>query len=182
MYQIIAPSLFQNKICRLPGIGTLRIITSSARHDFANAQLLAPVESVEFVPENNDEKVFNEFSAMSELLKSKLDESGSVFLKGLGTLIRNGDGNISFEALQLDPIFFQPVYTERVIRENAEHSLLVGDQQTTNVQMTEFFNEKPLLKSRWKLWAIILGAIGVCALIIYLSRYGFNSLGNIKSL
>jgi hypothetical protein len=182
MYQIIAPSLFQNKICRLPGIGTLTMITSPARHDFTNSRILAPTEAVEFIPEYNEENTFNEFSAMSELIKNKLDESGSVFLKGLGTLIRNDDGKISFEALQIDPVFFQPVYAERIIRENAEHALLVGDQETTNFQMTEFFNEKPLLKSRWKLLAIILGAVGICLLMIYLYKNGFNAMGNVRPM
>ena len=182
MYQIIAPCIFQNKTCKLPGIGTLMMVSNPALTDFANAQILAPVESIEFVPEEDGEKVFNEFSAMSELLKSKLDENGSVFLKGIGTLTRNKAGEINFEALAIDPIFFQPVSTERVIRENTEHSLLVGDQQTTNIQMTEFFNEKPLLKARWKIWAIVLGAIGISLLMFYLYRHGGNSLGNVRSI
>ncbi|MEO6722202.1 MAG: hypothetical protein ABIN67_17680 [Ferruginibacter sp.] len=182
MYQIIAPSLFQNKTCRLPGIGTLMMVSRSAQTDFANSQILAPVETIEFIRENNGENVFNEFSAMSELLITKLDESKSVFLKGIGTLTRDEEGQINFEALQIDPVFFQPIATERVIRENTEHSMLVGDQQTTNFQMTEFFNEKPVLKSRWKIWALVLGAIAITVLTVYLYRHGSNSLGNMRSI
>ena len=182
MYQVIAPSLFQNKTCRLPGIGTLTMVYKPAKSDFANSLILAPTEIIDFVPEQNERKIFNEFSAMSELIKEELDVSGSVFLKGVGTLIKNNDGQVSFEALQIDPVFLQPIFTDRVIRENTEHALLVGDQQTTNIQMTEYFSEKPLLKVRWKIWALILGGVGACLLAFYLYKYGINSLGNIKPI
>jgi len=182
MYQVIAPSLFHNKTCRLPGIGTLVMVHKPAQPDFANSQILAPAEVIDFMPEENDKKVFNEFSAIAEIIKEELEERGRVFLKGVGTLIKGNEGQVSFEALQINPVFLQPISTDRVIRENSEHALLVGDQQTTNFQMTEFFSEKPLVKARWKIWALILGGVGVCLLVFYLYKYGINSLGNIRSM
>jgi len=61
MYQIIAPRLFQNKICRLPGIGTLVMVTHSAQTDFINTCIKGPVETIEFIKEAEGEKLFNEF-------------------------------------------------------------------------------------------------------------------------
>ena len=182
MYQIIAPTLFQNKTCRLPGIGTLTMVNTPAYTNFVNSRIVAPVESISFIPEESGENIFNEFSAIAELLKQQLDEKGQVFLKGVGSFFKGSEGEFTFEAVQIDTVFFQPVTAERVIRENTEHTMLVGDQRTTNFQMTEFFNEKPLLKSRWKIWALLLGIVGACLLLFYLYTHGFNSLGNVNSI
>ena len=182
MYQIIAPTLFHNRVCKLPGIGILTLVNHSAETDFVNSRLKPPFQTIDFIPEQVGENLFNEFSAIAELINSKLAEAGEVALKGIGTFKRENDGALSFTALEIDPVFLPAVRAERVIHENAQHNILVGDQQTTNVQMTEFFNQKPLLKKRWKLVALILGLIGLGLLIYYLSRYGFNGLANLQGL
>ena len=182
MYQIIAPTLFHKRVCRLPGIGTLRLVDHSAETDFVNSRLMPPSQTIHFTPEQVGEKVFNEFSAIAELINDKLGEAGEVLLKGIGTFKKEPDGVLTFQALDMNPVFRPAVAAQRVIRENAAHNILVGDQQTTNVQMTEFFSQKPLLKQRWRLVALILAAIGIGLFIFYLSRYGFNGLANITGL
>lgn len=182
MYQIIAPTLFQTKICKLPGIGTLKMTTISAYTDFVNGQITAPAETIEFAQEAIGENTFNEFSAIAELLKRTIDENGTAFLKGIGTFTRVSDDKLEFAGVQTRPELVQTVSFERVIRENAEHAILVGDQQTTNVQMSEYFHEKPPVKYNWKIAALILGVVGVAALAFYLSKYGFNGLGNSHGL
>src|SRR5688500_17148538 len=102
MYQIIAPTLFHNKICRLPGIGTLKMVYHPAETDFIHAILKSPAETIEFVPETTGEISFNEFSAMAELLQKKLDEEGLVFLKGVGTFTKDGEGVVKFAPLEID--------------------------------------------------------------------------------
>lgn len=181
MYQIIAPTLFQHRICRLPGIGTLLMVTQSAQTDFVDSKIKAPIETIEFIPETSNENTFNEFSAMSELMLKNLEEQGSVALKGIGTLNKNAEGIIDFSPLSMNPVFAQAVPVERVIRENAAHAILVGDQQSTNVEMAEYFIEKPLLlKERWKLVALALGLIAVSIFVYYFSKHGFNNLGNAR--
>jgi len=180
MYQIIAPTLFQNKICRLPGIGTLVMVAHSAETDFVNARIISPVETIDFIAENYDEKAFNEFSAMSELLQKKLDENGSYLLTGIGTFIKKTDGEIGFVPELIDPIFTPPISVERVIRQDEAHAILVGDQQTTNVEMTEYFSDKQPLKDQWWLWAVILAAIGIGLLLFYFFQNGLKGVGNIN--
>lgn len=178
MYQVIAPSLFQNKLCRLPGIGTLVMVPHSAESDFVNTRIKSPFESIDFLPERTGQKAFNEFSAMSELLQKNLDENGAFFLKGIGTFTKDNQGEIKFASISIDSVFTAPVSAERVIRPDALHTILVGDQQSTNVEMTEFFNEKQPLKDLWWVWAIIFTIIGIGTLIYYFSQFGFNTLGN----
>jgi hypothetical protein len=67
MYNLIAASFFQKKSCLLPGIGSLSLITHSAITDFPVKQIKAPVQEIIFTPGTEDEKGFNEFSAISEL-------------------------------------------------------------------------------------------------------------------
>jgi hypothetical protein len=35
--------------------------------------------------------------------------------------------------------------------------------------MTEFFNEVPVKKDRWWIWAIVLGVIAITLILIYLN-------------
>lgn len=182
MYQIIASTLFQSKICRLPGIGTLKITTVPAHTNFVDAQIAAPLEKIEFVPEPIGENIFNEFSAIAELLKKAIDETGMAFLKGIGTFRKGEEDSLEFSGIQIKHELAQTVRFDRVIRENAEHAMLVGDQQTTNVQMSEYFTEKPTLKNNWKIVALILGTLGILALAFYLSKFGMNGLANSRGL
>ncbi len=178
MYQIIATTLFQNKICRLPGIGTLRMVAHSAETDFVNARIKSPAYTIDFIAERNDENVFNEFSAMSEILQKSLNENGRYFLKGIGTFLKDGANIIDFTPIPINAVFTIPISAERVIRQDEAHAILVGDQQTTNVEMTEFFTEKETLDDKWWIWAIVFAAVGVSALLFYFYKYGLQALGN----
>ena len=182
MDYLIAPTLFQNKTCRLPGIGTLNIVTASAETDFINTQIRAPLPSVVFIAELEDTDVYNEFTALSELIKKDLDEKGMVTLKGVGDFLKNKEGSIDFLPQPLPRLFTPPVVAERIIRQHAEHAMLVGDKETTNKVMSEYFvedeaEEKPAT-NRWWIWAIVLGVIGAAILALYILQNGFNLLGN----
>lgn len=180
MYQIIAPSLFQNKICRLPGIGTLKMVAHSAETDFVNTSIKSPAETIDFIAESKGENVFNEFSAMSEILLQKLNQEGSYLLDGIGTFTKDMDGKINFAAVSIDPVFIPAVTAERVIRQDASHAILVGDQHTTNHQMTEYYSEQAPANNRWWVWALILAAVGIAALLLYFARNGLQVLGNVS--
>ncbi|MEO6731006.1 MAG: hypothetical protein ABIN01_07295 [Ferruginibacter sp.] len=179
MYQIIASTLFQNKICRLPGIGTLLMLAHPAATDFGNALIKSPLETIDFIAEQSEENAFNEFSAISELLKKNIAENGDFLLKGIGIFSRDNKGVIQFAPISIDPVFTPSLTAERVIRQDAEHAIVVGDQRTTNVQMTEYFSEQEPLKDKWWVWAIGLAALGIILLLVYFYRYGLNALGNI---
>jgi hypothetical protein len=164
MDYLIAPTLFKNKTCRLPGIGTISVITNTAETDFVNTQIKAPVPTIVFSVSQDDENVFNEFTALSELIKKDLDEKGSVTLRGIGDFIKDEEGVISFIPQQIN------------------HAILVGDKETTNTVMTEYFEEEEEKKDRWWIWAIVLGAIGTGVLVYYLLQHDGTNLGNAVSM
>lgn len=181
MFNIIASSFFQKKYCQLPGIGSLTLKTRSAKADFVNAQILPPVDEIIFSPSSvSDSNTFNEFSAISELMKRQLNDDGQVDITGVGTFIKNAvNGSISFIPVQLETMFSIPVTAERVIRHDAEHTILVGDVETTNTAMTGFFSDKPEIKQRWWIWAAALGALGLALVLFYIYLYGFSNFGNV---
>ena len=180
MYDVIAPSFFQRKQCHLPGIGTLLMITHPAQTDFVNTQIKAPVQEITFTAVTDDENIFNEFSAISELMKRTLDEERTVILNGVGTFSKDDAGEIHFAAIQLDAIYTPPVTAGRVIRQDAQHNILVGDRETNSAIMTEFFNdEEVVVKNRWWVWAIVLVAVAIAVLSFYFYRNGWNDLGNV---
>jgi hypothetical protein len=179
MYNIIAASFFQKRSCVLPGIGRLSLITHSAQTDFTNKQIMAPVQEIVFSPGTAEEQLFNEFSAISELMKKKLDEEGEVALAGIGVFTKSSSGDINFTAVKPGDDIQQPVSAIRVIRERSEHTMLVGDKETTNTEMTELLNEDEPAKDKWWIWAIVLGAAALLALAIYLYQHGINAFGNV---
>ena len=156
------------------------MVQHPAKPEFVNNLINSPTETIEFLPGDSNEKLFNEFSAISELLKRNLEEKGSYLLNGIGTFLKEGSDAIKFIPVTADAVFTPPVRVERVVRQDAKHAILVGDQQTTNTEMTEFYNEKTVVKSRWWVWAAAFAAIAVTALAVYIYQYGFNQLANIS--
>jgi hypothetical protein len=182
MHQIIAPTLFQNKICKLPGIGTLQMIYHSAQTDFVNGLIKSPTESIDFIAAGSGENEFNEFSALSDLIKKSLYENGSFFLQGIGTFLQVNEEEVKFEPIVVEAFYSQPVHVERVIRQDVAHPILVGDQQSTNIEMAEYLTGQPSKSNRWAMWAFLLFVIGVFAVLMYFFLNGNASLGNLLDL
>lgn len=180
MDYLIAPTLFQNKTCRLPGIGTLEIVVKNAETFFGHQEILAPKPSIFFNPAvEEEEDLFNEFTALSKLIKKDLQEKGVVSLKGIGDFILTTEGAIEFKSIEISKEFMQPVIAERVVRQDVEHTILVGDKEVTNKAMTDFYVEEAKVagKNRWWIAAVIVAFIALVAVVIYLTTYGINSFG-----
>ena len=178
MDYLIAPTLFQNKTCRLPGIGTFTIVTNAAEIDNHNKQINAPRPSIVFTPLQDDKNGFNEFTALSELIKKELHTQGKVYLKGIGDFVKKQDGTIEFIPIQLNPHFTPSVAAEIITHQDTVYARLVGDKEAASTVLTELLVEEEIVKDRWWIWAIGLGAIGLAVLIYYISQHGFNLLGN----
>ena len=186
MQHLIAQYLFQNKHCSLPGLGTLSVVTKNAASDFVHKQILSPVPSIIFSPEEADADGFANYVAANENKsygESSLEINHFVsllkqghHLNGIGQFFVDASGNIEFTADEINSNLLQPVKAERVIHPEAEHIMLVGDKETTNTQMTEYYSEETVIRDRWWIWAIVLGFIGIAAILIYLNDSNSNSL------
>ncbi len=197
MQDLISSYLIQANECSLPVIGKISIITSSPQTDVANKKITPPEEKITFTTRadqhyeglvkyiSKKEKI-NETDAKEKLkdwcyqAKEKISAGEKIILHPFGFFEKNIVGAISFKSKN-DLLFFEPVIAERVIHKNAEHTVLVGDRETTSSVMNQFLNEEDIIKdTRWKIAAIILLAIAVIILFVhfYIHSFSFSSTGN----
>lgn len=164
----------------MPGIGNLELVNTPAEYDFPNRQIKAPRQTILFIPSRSADNSFNEFSAISNMMRDELGKKGKVEVTGLGIFTKGDDNVIQFTAATVNEYFLQPVQAEKVIHKDAEHSILVGDKETTNVQMTEYYSDEVAEASnyKWWLWAAIAGAAGIAAIALYIYQNGVNDLSS----
>ena len=192
MEQFIASYLFQNKTCPIPGIGSLVLTNTAAVTDFTNKKITAPAPAIRFQQdEPNADPLLSYIAAKTNSstyevgaaldhfcdgLKEELTNGSTAKLPGIGNFHVDASGNINFAPEELLPFFLPPVTAERVVHPEAEHHILVGEKETTNTLMTEYFNEEPVKKDRWWIWAIILGAIALVTILFYLNDVNSSSM------
>ena len=172
MNNTISNSLFQKNKCALAGIGVLSLETGSAETDFANSQIKSPYQRIVFMPAIEANGIENNFSEISKKILSELEINNESSLHGIGKFYKDNNQQIQFEPIQLSQIFFQPVTANRIIRENAEHNVLVGDRETNSTVMTEYFTEEPKIIDRWWIWAA-----GIAAIALLLLGFSFYNNG-----
>ena len=181
--KILTSFLFQNRLCPLTGIGHLSFVQTSATPDFGNKKIAAPSAVIQFSSDeinsgsligylasqsgndaNRAAEIYDQFCAN---LKNELASKATAQLSGIGNFNVDGSGNINFQPVILPPVYSPEVTAERVVHPEAEHNILVGDKETTNTAMTEYFSEEPMVKDRWWIWAIVLAALAIGILILY---------------
>jgi nucleoid DNA-binding protein len=182
MHQVIHKYFALNKKVTLPGIGSFNAEMQGAKLDFINKTLQAPVPVIRYNPNDtadeqfynflsketglNESDVANSFNHFTSELKEQLETNHVLELKGIGSLIKNASG-YSFDANNTVQDFFPDVLAERVIRQNAEHAVKVGEYHKTSTQMHRELQQKVVKKDNWFTTALILGAIGVAAIVLY---------------
>jgi hypothetical protein len=100
---------------------------------------------------------------------------------GIGVLTSGLAGEIRFDPeLKNADLGAPPVKAEKILRENVEHSVRVGEDQKTSAEMREYFTQSSSRKTTWWVWAIALGLLIVMFLGWYFSThgFGFSALGN----
>jgi len=191
MHELIASYLFQHKTCPLPGLGTLAITETAAVSNFSDQVITAPVPNIQFnaVESNSDDflgylsgKTAKPLADCAASLQQfcaglqKAAQSGNSILDGVGYFYIAGNGSLQFNQQALPEDFRPSIPAIRVIRANAEHNVLVGDKETTNTAMTDYFSEVPVTRSRWWIWAIVITALSAGLIMVYLT----DPAGNIQ--
>ena len=189
--------LVLNKKLSLPGIGTISLCQNPAQLDFTNRQFTAPsfYFTIESRNDKPSKKLFDwlsfslgitEWDAIKSVndfsfdLKKILSEKGEVNWENVGMIRRDNNGDLKLDQQNLLLQSEQPVTAEKVIRVKAEHSVLVGEQEKTSLEMEEYFSGSPARKNYTWLIAVILTALAVMFIGWYFSEKGFStsSAGN----
>jgi hypothetical protein len=180
--------LLYKRLC-IPHVGTFEIVQQAPEYTVVDKLIHPPKFSVRHFPGeqmtehqleyfaaqsyNNKEAASHQLNALGNRIKT-LAENKAFTWNGIGAL-RFSSGTINFENQFSTVEGFDSVTAHKVLRENVEHSRLVGDTQTTTLQTSKsFVNRKWALPMRWG-W-IILG-ISILTIIIILFLYNFSPFG-----
>lgn len=190
MQAFITSYLIQKKECNLPLLGHFRIKTKPTELDRAGKQIFPPTDEILYseFPNNLSPDLITHISNLQKITrdeaenkihswchhaKEKLDEGEKIIFTSIGSLQKNAVGNVFFQRKK-GISFYEPVSAER-LHKNAEHSVLVGDIETTSGIMNEFYSEEIAAKKTWwKIWAIGLLAISLLVLVIYFYTHEFS--------
>jgi hypothetical protein len=201
MFQVLNAYLFQHRSISVPGLGTIYLETFSASVDVADRTILPPLYQFRFdkyfdspdreffayiafqrnVLDYEAIKWYNEFSLD---LRHRIRTEEKVDWEGVGILKKGEGGSVVFEPAPTSGLFMTPTPAIRVNRQNAQHTLLVGDQERTNVEMNEWLLEDEVVNKRKRSWWIIALVLALLALIALGWHFYSNgwSIGNQNSL
>lgn len=198
MQDLITSFIIQTKECRLRDIGRFAVAGIPAESDIANKLLVPPETEIVFTTreENTsdglvkyvaDKKQVTVSQALDDVKKwcadarSKLKNGEEILLPTLGILKKGPSGNLFVPDVRSN-IFFEPVTAKRVIHDNSEHAMLVGDRQTTSSAMNNYYHQEVIVKKNntWKIISIILLAIALFFLFIhfYGNPFSLSTIGN----
>ncbi len=193
MQEIIVHYLSKHKSIHLPGIGQLECSTEPAKLDFINKTIYPPRETVQFTADTSTPNPVNEsthplvknnflpfladrlnipeeaaqsaFEQYVQAARSSLENQQTWTLPGIGTLQKSVDGIQLVDAFSSEQ-FTEPLQVEQVIRENASHTIRVGEEEKTSAQMQELL-QREVKKEKWWIAVVILAVIGIAAITWY---------------
>jgi hypothetical protein len=191
MKEILLKYLLQFQQLGLPGIGYLQLYIRASQTDIVGKRILPPTPSFRLtgeIPPGTERDlvrfVSGRMQVVEDVAERQIQDFCSASLegikkgvplewKGFGSIRKGIAGEMTFELASKSSIFaFPPVPAERVIRTNAEHTILVGDTEKTNTQMSELLLEEgPHKRSTWWIWALVLVVVASSVLAFYLYQH-----------
>jgi len=190
MYPELYQYLLQYRKLSLPGIGTFMIERKPALTDFPNKQILPPVYSLvlqpsALIPSGNFFNWLGTALGISQMdavirfndfvfeVKKQVDKGDTISWSGVGTLKKGLAGEIKFQPY--DPaITEQPVPAVKVLREKAEHTVRVGEEEKTSAEMEKILAKPEEKKSYWWAYALVTGLLAVIFIGWYFSVKGVD--------
>jgi hypothetical protein len=194
MLQVLNAYLFQHRSISIPGLGTIYLETFSAHVDVADRTVLPPIYRFRFdkyfdAPEKEffaylaaqgkmlDFEAIKWYNEFSFDLRNRIRNEEEVPWEGIGVLKKDGSGNILLESAAAPAFFLQPVPAMKVNRQDAVHTLLVGDRERTSGEMNEWLHDEGTSRKRLSWWvvALVLVVIGLAVLAWHFYTHGFST-------
>jgi hypothetical protein len=192
MYQELQQYLILYRQLPVPGVGTFVVDRKPADIDFANRVVNPPQFSINFEPREvsisrklyawlaaslgvSERDAVIRFNDFSFDLKARVQAGEDLNWAGVGRLSKGLAGEIKFETEVKDMPVGAPVPAVKVIREKAEHTVRVGEDQRSSFEMLERL--VPATAKRQPLWAVAL-IVALAAFVfiaVYFSVNGFSA-------
>jgi hypothetical protein len=192
MYGELYQYLILHKQLAVPGIGTFLVEKNSAEVLFTEKAVKPPYYSISLqhglqtpslklfqwlaavfnIGENDAENRFNHFAAN---LKGQVEAGNKTTWPGVGVISKGLAGEIRFESAMKNKTVGQPVKAEKVLRQQAEHSVRVGEQEKTAAEMIELLNPAIPKKTYWWMAALIITGLSIFYTAYYFYTHGFTA-------
>jgi hypothetical protein len=194
MYRELYQYLVLHKHLDLPGIGSLLIERKPAQVDIADKIINPPVFHIVWkqntgtpakkfftwlgsrldISERDAVIRFNDF--LFEF-KKQLSNGNNLEWLGVGTFSKGLGGDIRLESLWDNISPGMPVPAHKVLRENAEHIIRVGEEERTSAQMKELLHHADEDRKKSLLWmaALVITILSVIFIGYYFSARGLNT-------
>jgi len=199
MLQLLNAYLFQHRSISIPGLGTIYLETFPANADVAGRTILPPAYRFRFdkyfdAPEKEffsflavqgkmlDFEAIKWYNEFSFELRNRIRNEEAVPWEGVGVLRKDGSGNILLESATAPVFSIQPVPAMKVNRQDAVHTLLVGDHERTSGEMNEWLQEEGTTRKRFSWWviALVLAVIGLAILGWHFYTHGWSTANQTK--
>ena len=187
MYNSLYKYLIFYKRLALPNIGLFSVEQVPGRLDFLNKQLHSPIPVIRFATDKSvvaDKQLFEflaadmgistiesikQFNDLSFHIKNELASKGEFVLTGIGTLKKEFGDNYGFQPEVSIQQYFPEATAERIVRKEATHTVKVGERERSSDEMMEMLSEEGVAEGpdRWWMYALILGILGLAALVYY---------------
>ncbi len=195
MFQVLNAYLFQHRSISIPGLGTIYLETLPASVDVARRAMLPPYYHFRFdkyfdAPEKEffsyiasqqnmlDYEAIKWYNEFSYDLRNRIRLEEKVKWDGVGVLRKDVSGNVIFESAPASQLFMDATPAIRVNRQNAQHTLLVGDQEKTNFEMNEWLSDEAGNKKKyWWVYALALTVLALGFLAWHFYTHGWQ-IGN----
>ncbi len=180
--------LLLHKRLVIPGVGMLRVETTPAYIDYAKRLIEAPTQSITLHHGNTgvEEKLYSwlansfsigeqeahrHFENFCKEMKESILAGQKMNWQGIGSFSRGLAGQIHFQTAMKDIAIGKAIVAEKVLRENVEHEVRVGEQVKTSGEMLKLLTVEKKTKSYWWVAAALL-----ISAVIYIGYY-FSTQG-----
>lgn len=185
MFEYLYRFLIKYKKLDLPGIGTIALHLQSSRSEITDRHFSAPgyfftLESGDEIPRGKlfswlashfgitDGEAVIQFNQFIFDLTRKLKEGKEIHWEKIGSFQKELSGEIKFTSVNEGVSWLENVPGQKIIRENVEHRMLVGEVEKTSTEMNVLLNSvSEERKYQWWIWPVAV----VVAIFIFLGWY-----------
>jgi hypothetical protein len=202
MFQPLYLFLINHKKLAIPGLGTIILSKEPASGDIVNRVFLPPSFIFSFEPGRDDpsKQLFSWLSSVLQVsereaiiqyndfafdLKKQLDKGHEINWDRVGHFKKVLGGELRFQPYHPELDFLTPVRANKVMHQNPQHTMRVGEQEMTTTEITHILSAEPLpKKTPWWAWPVALAVVLVILLGWFLSenRQGNYASGNLRTI
>lgn len=191
MYEELYQYLLLHNKLPVPGIGTFLLEKFPARMEFSNKRINPPAYTISLTVETalppsgffkwlanslqvGEREAVVSFNDFVFDMKKKVDNGDCINWNGVGAITRGLGGEVKFSSAVLSLSPETPVSAYKVIRENAEHLVRVGEEHKTSTEMAEMLSQSAVKKSYWWAFALAIALLAFVFIGWYFSVNGVN--------